>query len=137
MAECQAEDETLVALNGRMHAEEKRGREGLGFFRDLLDQTLRFRRADGTIVTRDEFLVDLVDPANGRDSIDPVEPLTCHVYENTAVASVLLHVAGHNGTKHFDGLFRNIRIFHRDGAGAPWRLKVWFNDAVNPDRPAE
>ena len=50
-------------LTVRMHAEEKRGGDGVAFFRQLLDQTLRFRRASGAVVTRDEFLIDLANSA--------------------------------------------------------------------------
>jgi len=126
-----AEDEIRV-LNAQMHAEEKRGAGGLGFYRELLDQTLRFRRASGAVVTRDEYLIDLANPANTRDEIEPVGPIDCTVYENTAVASVLLRVKGMNGGKPLSGSFRNVRIFHREAPDKPWRLKVWFNDKV-PD----
>ena len=122
--------ETVRELNRRMNVEETRGAAGLPFFRDLLDQTLRFRRASGAIVTREEFLIDLADPANGRERIETMGDVDCDVYENCAVVSVLLQVAGHNGPKSFDGLFRNIRIFHRTSPESPWLLNVWFNDAV-------
>jgi len=127
-----AEMDEIRELNAQMHAEEKRGADGLGFYRELLDQTLRFRRADGTVVTRDEYLIGLVNPENRRDQIEPDGPIDCTVYENTAIASVLLRVKGSNAGKPFSGVFRNVRIFHRDAADKPWRLKVWFNDKV-PD----
>jgi hypothetical protein len=122
--------DVIRALNAQMHAEEKRGADGLGFYRELLDQTLRFRRASGAVATRDEYLIDLANPANRRDQIDPVGPIDCTVYENTAVASVLLRVKGINAGAPFAGLFRNVRIFHRDAPDKPWRLKIWFNDKV-------
>jgi hypothetical protein len=122
--------DTIRDLNVRMQEEETRGLNGFPFFRDLLDQTLRFRRASGAVATRDEFLIDLANPLNRRDRIEAVGQIACEVYENTAVASVLLRVEGSNADVPVKGLFRNIRIFHRDGTGKPWRLKVWFNDRV-------
>lgn len=122
--------DVIRELNVRMNVEETRGTAGVDFFRDLLDQALRFRRASGAIVTRDEFLIDLANPTNRRERIEPVSEMVSQVYENAAVVSVLLHVAGNNGPTRLDGLFRNIRIFHRDGTELPWRLKIWFNDAV-------
>jgi hypothetical protein len=131
-----AEVDALRVLNAQMHAEEKRGAGGVGFYRELLDQTLRFRRASGAVVTRDEYLIDLANPANTRDEIEPVGAIDCTVYENTAVASVLLRVKGMNAGKPLSGLFRNVRIFHREAPDKPWRLKVWFNDTV-PDADAK
>jgi hypothetical protein len=46
------------------------------------------------------------------------------------VVSVLIAVVGNNGDVCVDGMYRNIRIFHREAASGPWRLKVWFNDRV-------
>jgi hypothetical protein len=129
-----AEEDVIRALNAQMHAEEKRGADGLGFYRELLDQTLRFRRANGAVVTRDEYLIDLANPANRREQIEPVGPIDCTVYENTAIASVLLRVKGDNAGAPLAGSFRNVRIFHREAPDKPWRLKVWFNDKVpDPD----
>ena len=125
-----AEVDEIRVLNAQMHAEEKHGAGGLGFYRELLDQTLRFRRASGAVVTREEYLIDLADPANTRDEIEAVSAIDCNVYENTAVASVLLRVKGMNAGKPLSGLFRNVRIFHREAPDKPWRLKVWFNDKL-------
>jgi hypothetical protein len=124
------EVDVIRVLNAQMSAEEKRGADGVDYYRELLDQSLRFRRASGAVVTRDEYLIDLANPANSRDEIEPVGPLDCTVYENTAIASVLLRVKGMNGDKPLSGLFRNVRIFHREASDKPWRLKVWFNDKV-------
>lgn len=126
------EVDEIRVLTAKMSAEEKKGADGVGFYRELLDQSLRFRRADGAVVTRDEYLIDLANPANSRDEIEPVGAIDCTVYENTAVASVLLRVKGKNAGAAFAGVFRNIRIFHRDAPDKPWRLKIWFNDKV-PD----
>jgi hypothetical protein len=124
--------DVIRKLNAEMHANEKLGSDGVVFYRELLDQTLRFRRANGAVVTRDEYLIDLANPENRRDLIEPDGPIDCTVYENTAIASVLLRVKGSNAGKPFAGKFRNLRIFHRDAPDSPWRLKVWFNDKV-PD----
>jgi hypothetical protein len=82
------------------------------------------------MATRDEYLIDLANPANKRDKIEPVGAIDAKVYENTAVASVLLRVSGSNAGKPFSGQFRNVQIFHRDAPDKPWRLKVWFNDRL-------
>jgi hypothetical protein len=70
--------DVIRALNARMHAEEKRGADGLGFYRELLDQTLRFRRASGAVVTRDEYLIDLGNRRTDAEQIEPVWPYRLH-----------------------------------------------------------
>lgn len=135
MSDPAADEAAIRAITDRMQVEETRGSQGLPFFRDLLDQTLRFRRADTTVVTRDEFLIDLGNAENRRDRIEPVGELVCDVYEDTAVVSVLLEVEGANGDKPVRGVYRNVRVFHRASATDPWRLKVWFNHRAG-DLPA-
>lgn len=126
-----AEADVVRKLSARIDAEEKFGPGGIDFFRETLAQTLRFRRASGAIVTRDEYLIDLANPANRRDKIEPVGDIDCSVYENTAVASVLLHVEGSNSGQSFKGRYRNLRIFRREAADKPWRMEFWFNDKVS------
>lgn len=79
----------ILELNRRLTEEETRGPEGVPFFRDVLDEALRFRRANGAIVTRDEFLIDLADPANRRELSEPASEVSCEIYEDCAVVSVL------------------------------------------------
>ncbi len=62
----------------------------------------------------------------------PVIRVTCsHNREFCISLFALLHVVGHNGPNKLDGLFRNIRIFYRATPDSPWRLHIWFNDAVS------
>jgi hypothetical protein len=137
MSKSKGVDEAAIrAINDQIHVEETRGEEGVPFFRGVLDQTLRFRRADKSIVTRDEFLIDLAKAENRRFRIEPAEELVCDLYEDTALVSVLLEVEGVNGEKSVDGVYRNVRIFHREPATDSWRLKIWFNHRVG-DLPAK
>lgn len=98
-----AEADVLRTLNLQMHAEEKRGADGLGFLRELLDPTLRFRRANGVVVTREEYLINLANPENRREKIEPVGTIDCLVYENTSIASMLLRVTGSDAGAPFGG----------------------------------
>ena len=131
MSSASSDHEAILDVNQRMNLEETRGVAGVPFFREILDQSLRFRRASGAIVTRDEFLIDLANPMNTRERIETINEPACDVHENTAVVSVVLHVVGCNGAKRFEGRYRNIRIFHRGTDSSPWRLKIWFNDDIS------
>ena len=124
-----AGDEGLREITDRMHVEEQRGAEGVAFFSGLLDEDLRFRRAGGTVVTRDRFLHDLARPDHRRTRIEPVEGPGIQVLGDRALVEVVLAVEGRDGDEPVDGVYRNIRVFERDGGG-PWALTVWFNERV-------
>ena len=124
-----AGDEGLREITDRMHVEEQRGAEGVAFFSGLLDEDLRFRRAGGTVVTRDRFLHDLARPDHRRTRIEPVEGPGIQVLGDRALVEVVLAVEGRDGDEPVDGVYRNIRVFERDGSG-PWALTVWFNERV-------
>ena len=62
MAASRHDPNVIRDLNDQMNAEEARGAADVDFFRNLLDQALRFRRASGAIVTREESLMKLVEP---------------------------------------------------------------------------
>jgi hypothetical protein len=129
-----AGDEGLREITDRMHVEEQRGAEGVAFFSGLLDEDLRFRRAGGTVVTRDRFLHDLARPDHRRTRIEPVEGPGIQVLGDRALVQVVLAVEGRDGDQPVDGVYRNIRVFERDGGG-PWALTVWFNERVGDLSP--
>ena len=124
-----AGDDGLREITDRMHREEQRGAEGVAFFARLLDEDLRFRRASGTVVTRDRFLHDLARPDNRRTRIEAVEGPGIQVLGDRALVQVVLAVEGSDGETPVDGVYRNNRVFERDGAG-PWALTVWFNERL-------
>jgi hypothetical protein len=124
-----AGDEGLHEITARMHREGQRGAEGVAFFARLLDDDLRFRRAGGAVVTRERFLHDLARPDNRRTRIEAIEGPGIHVLGDRALVQVVLAVEGCDGDLPVDGVYRNIRLFERDGGG-PWALTVWFNERV-------
>lgn len=101
-------------------AEQDRNQE---FFSARLSGTLLFRRANGTVVGKAEFLQDLQKPNAFTERVAG----SIEVTEDPAVphrALVTLIVR----TRKADGLtqyFRNIRFFTRTPAG--WELDAWYN----------
>jgi hypothetical protein len=124
-----AGDEGLREITARMHREEQRGAEGVPYFARLLDDDLRVRRPGGAVVTRERFLHDLARPDHRRTRIEAVEGPGIQVFGDRALVQVLLAVEGSDGDVPVDGVYRNIRVFERDGAG-PWALTVWFDERV-------
>lgn len=90
---------------------------------DVISPELVFRRADKTIVGKQEFMAGLRKPS----------PFAARVSEDAAVevrgdhALVTLTVAAtrEDGT---EGRYRNIRMFIR--RNGKWQLEFWFNDDV-------
>jgi glyoxylase I family protein len=87
-----------------------------------LHDDLLFRRADGTVVTKQQYL-DAV-PTRTYGVLD-VELGQIEETENGAVVLVLVRAEGTSNGKAFKGTYRNTRLFVRE-SGA-WLCRVWIN----------
>jgi hypothetical protein len=99
--------------------EEKGGNAEQDHFRELLDPAFRFRRADGVVDDKDEFVRKL--PAGAGRGRTPYGEVDVTYYDNMAVAVLRVDV---KGTK-----YRNARVFLRGGPRG-WRLVSWCNEEV-------
>jgi len=117
----------LITLNQRIGEAERTKDEQ--FLKSVLSENLRFRRANGTIVDKAIYIVDLMKPENTTDDLhsDDIVP---RIHGNVAVVELSVKVKGMRGGKKLDCAFRNIRIFLREPAKQPqWQLHSWFNVA--------
>ena len=98
-------------------AEDKGDRKGL---ENLLAQELAFRRANGKVVNRNEFLKDVKSRAATKVNIESIK-----LYGDRAIVTciVTLKVDGQ------DVEFHNIRLFIREGS--TWKLLGWANERVS------
>jgi hypothetical protein len=95
------------------------------FFRCYLADGLRFRRANGKVVGKVQFLKDLVDPDNKNERVEPRQTEILTYGEGASLCSMLILFKGTRGGKAVDGVFRNTRVFFRNGA--LWKCVLWFN----------
>jgi hypothetical protein len=95
------------------------GEGSTSHFTQLLAPAFRFRRADGSVVNKSEFIANLPKGANGDRSL--VGKVECMEHESLAVASLCVRFKGN--------LYRNIRVFKRDGAEG-FQLLMWCNHAI-------
>ena len=123
--------EQLTTLNARLTAAE-RDRD-VAAMEPILDAEFRFRRGDGSIVDRHEFLTGLAQPEN-RNDILTADIESIDVRGVQAVVTAMVTFSGRRGGQANSGLFRNIRLFERTGTG--WSLVMWFNKRVG-DLPAD
>lgn len=115
----------LLDLTWRIGEAEKR-RDAL-FFKELLADTLTFRRTNGMVVDKDTFLKELMNSANTFDSLES-EDITVEIHEGVATVTLIVRAKGMREGKPLDGVYRNIRIFVREGDTQPkWKLHSWFN----------
>ena len=120
-------EKKLIELNMRIgEAEKQRDVDSL---KRVLSDDLIFRRANGKIVNKKEYLESLQDPANTFDYLysEDVKP---NVYEGVAVVSLRVRAKGKRGPDRFEGTFRNIRIFLKKEEKEEWQCVVWFNTPI-------
>lgn len=99
----------------------------LEFLRDVLDDDLIFRRADGRIVGKDAYLEAL-----RARTYEAVATEISEVDEqgDSAVVTAIVTASGASDGKPFSGTFRNVRTFVADDDG--WRCTLWINTRVGP-----
>jgi hypothetical protein len=118
-------EKELIELNMKIGEAEKQRDEA--FLKRLLSEDLIFRRANGKIVNKKEYLESLQDPANTYDYIisEDVKPT---IFEDVAVVSLRVRARGKRGASTFEGNFRNIRLFLKN---QEWQCAVWFNTPIS------
>lgn len=114
---------TLVELNRQLSAEEQRGEDGKPFLQSHLSDSLLFRRANGRVVGKTEFLAGMgANPFSSRTT----EDIAVHVIADRALVTLIVVGTGKDdGSVH---RYRNARFFTREGGA--WLLDAWYNFEV-------
>lgn len=98
------------------------------FLRDILADDLVFRRANGSVVTKREYLEELVKPENTYEYLY-AENIRSQVKDDTALISLNVRAKGKRGEKEFEGTFRNLRVFVRKEKN--WECVIWHNTRLD------
>lgn len=98
------------------------------FLREVLADDLAFRRASGAVVTKDEYLSELIKPENTYEYLRS-ENIKAQINTDAALVSLVVSAKGKRGEKEFEGRFRNLRVFINDGKS--WRCAVWHNTRID------
>lgn len=110
----------LIELNIKIgEAEQQRDRRS-EFFENLLSKQLIFRRANGKVVGKKDFLTSLQEPNpfTDRKSLDiEVTP-----QGDRALVTLVVKTKSPKGE---EGRYRNIRLFTR--TDDEWQLEFWYN----------
>lgn len=131
MTATQQRDEARILLETARQMGEAELRRDETVLRRILDEGLSFRRASGQIVGREEFLTDLRAPGNSFDCLES-DVVEVTVFENTAIVVLVVRARGTRGGDHFEGRYRNIRLFIRDPEvnEGVWRCAMWLNTRI-------
>jgi Domain of unknown function (DUF4440) len=111
----------LERINLRIAEEEQRRDAGsLQFFATVLCEALIFRRANGTVVGKQEFIAGLQNPNPFTQR--EVEDMKIWLIGDRALVTLIVRTRTQDGT---EGRYRNIRVAFR--IGNTWQLGVWYN----------
>lgn len=129
MNNSKTDEALLIEFNERIgHAEKARDDQ---FMRDILADTLRFRRADGTVVTKAKYIKELLNPKRTYSRLEVSEIKFTGYEGNAAVVSMIVDAAGIRNRKPFAGKYRNIRIFMKESnAIYGWKCHMWLNEKI-------
>lgn len=93
------------------------------FFANLLSEKLLFRRANGAVIGKAEFLEDLQKPNPFTERVaGSIEVIEDPAVSGRALVTLIVRTSKADGAKQY---FRNIRFFTRTAAG--WELDAWYN----------
>jgi ketosteroid isomerase-like protein len=89
----------------------------------VLHDDLVFRRADGKLISKQQYLDAVPTRVYERLDADVVE---IHEKDESAVVTVIVDAAGTTADgSRFDGRFRNVRVFVKDDGR--WLCRLWVN----------
>ncbi|CAN5806383.1 hypothetical protein BH20ACI4_BH20ACI4_12110 [soil metagenome] len=112
----------LIGLNVLIGEAELKRDEN--FLREVMADEIVFRRANASVVTKDEYLADLIKPENIYEYL-VAENIKAQVKDETALVSLNVRAKGRRGDKEFEGNFRNLRVFVRSEKN--WQCVIWHN----------
>jgi hypothetical protein len=98
------------------------------FLGEILAGELVFRRAGGKVVTKEEYLADLIKPENTYEYLES-NNIQAIADEETALVTLFVKAKGKRGETEFAGEFENLRVFVR--RAAKWQCIVWFNRKIS------
>jgi hypothetical protein len=116
----------LEQLNAQI-GEAELGRDE-AFLRSVLADELVFRRASGKVITKEEYLTELMKPENTYDYLIS-ENTKAVINDETSLVSLRVRAKGKRGETGFEGVFHNLRVFVR--REDEWQCLVWFNRRIS------
>ena len=124
MEETIAPESDLWQLNQEIAAmEQQRGITAQKFFRKILSDKLIFRRANGKVMGKADFLKTLQTPSPFTEySIESLEEEPLANIRRQVLVTVMMRTQDQYATVRY---FRSIRLFTRTRTG--WKLGFWYN----------
>lgn len=113
----------LIELNQKIAMlEQQRGHLAQRFFTKLLSDHLIFRRANGKVVGKADFLQSLQAPSPFTQyKLEQLEKARLAKVESRVLVTLLVRTEDQYAAARG---FRNIRVFARTTAG--WKLEFWY-----------
>jgi quercetin dioxygenase-like cupin family protein len=117
----------LLEINSRIPQAEKE--RDVSYLDTIVDETLVFKRADGTIVGKSAYLSSVKNEANTVESIDQVvSGIEFNEDGSVAIINAIVKFNGTRSGKMVQGIFRNTRYFRNEKG---WKMFLWHNDKLS------
>jgi len=103
-------EQDLVDLNHRIGEAEKNRNEN--YLTEILADDLVFRRANGDIAFKQDYLQGIRDPDNTYSRLESSD-IEAKIRDHVAVVTLRVNAAGMRGGSPFASVFHNTRVFRK------------------------
>lgn len=122
-------EQDLIELNRRVGEAEKNRDDW--YLSEIMADDLVFRRANGDIVDKQDYLNGIRDKKNTYSLLESVD-IEPKIKDHVAVVTLRVNAAGMRGGNPFDGVYRNVRVFRKQPESKHgWQCYVWINSKEN------
>jgi ketosteroid isomerase-like protein len=125
---------SLHAINVQMTDWERLGVSATANLAAVLDAQFLFRRGNGTVVGKEEYLASIGLPTDRNDELW-TRITQIQIWGRQALVEAHVYLDGTRGGKQVKGSFRNVRVWEKQ-ENEQWRCVFWFNHLIGPERTA-
>ena len=116
-------EHVLIKLNKEIGEMEDQGERATEYFKTHLSDQLIFRRANGTIADKHDFIEGL--KADKRFKARVSDLVSVGIKGDRALITLMVVGTLKDDSVHY---YRNVRLFAR--VGEDWKMELWFNYEV-------
>jgi ketosteroid isomerase-like protein len=125
---------SLHAINVQLTDWERIGASARPSVAAVLDAQFLFRRGNGTVVGKEEYLATIGQPTDRNDELW-TRITQIQVWGRQALVEAHVYLDGSRGGQQVKGWFRNVRVWEKQ-QDDQWRCVFWFNRLIDSGKIA-